>query len=506
MPNETQVETLFSGLQESSIIQRFGPTNTQPQETHSSRMNQRAEQRIERETKQQLKQQGFSITGENRAWVGFRRGHTEYIQQVWEDLDVAELEAIESGRDFPQSLKDTYKICLDISPSKVPTAIELLGSQFSDLPIYGKVAKGNLLDRENFPDLVLYVRGANKSEVLDFATALGYAVKHQLGSTQTDLDAALEIVPGSGVYLTQGNYQSKLRARQLGVASRYYSPDGSLFAGEFEETLTYAARRRNQFLIEENLYLFNGLPPTQRLLNLQMAAFDGVDVDFNLGIRERDVKVEEYFAPTSEKVPSLLAKLDQRYQELLEALPEKPSYEQAVRLASFLYTTSILIHPLENGNGQSCTNLATSCLYDLGFRKIYINPFMDGRLMRCRAFGLAVTQEAPTSDRTTPRDPQLKERAMQEEREKHATGIVSTALSSSYWGAVKRYVLEGDLRAALETARDTLPPQSEYARSYITRVREISDFLRENLTEEPVGSKNLTFHEQQQAHEETLLY
>lgn len=506
MPNETQVEALFSDLQESSIIQRFGPTNTEPQEPHGSRMTLREEQEIESETKQKLKQEGFSITGEDQAWIGFRRGHTEYIQQVWEGLDIAELEAIESGRDFPKSLKDTYKICLDIAPSKIPAAIELLGSQFANLPIYGKVAKGNLLNRENFPDLVLYMRGARKSEVLDFATVLGYAVKHKLGPTQTDLDAALEIIPKSGVYLTQGNYQSKVRAQQLGVASRYYSPDLSLFAGEYKDTLVYAERRKNQFLIEENLYLFNGLPPTQRLLNLQMAAFDGVDVDFNLGIRERDVKVGEYFAPTNEKIPSLLAKLDQRYQELLEALPEKPSYEQAVRLASFLYTTSILIHPLENGNGQSCTNLATSCLYDLGFRKIYINPFMDGRLMRSRAFGLAVTQEAPTSDRTTPRDPQLKEQAVQEEREEHATGIISTALSSNYWGTVKRYVLEGDFRVALNTARDTLPPQSEYAQSYITRVREISDFLQKNLAEEPVGSKNLTFHEQQQAHEETLLY
>lgn len=506
MPNENQIETLFGDLQESSIIQRFGPTNTQPQERHSSHMNQQDEQRIERETKRQLKQRDFSITGENQAWIGFRKGHTEYIQQVWEDLDVTELNAIESGRDFPPSLENTYKICLDISPSKIPVAIELLGSQFSNLPIYGKVAKGNLLDREDFPDLVIYVRGARKSEVLDFATALGYAVKHQLGPTQTDLDAALEIIPESGVYLTQGNYQSKLRAQQLGVASRYYSPDGSLFAGEYEDTLIYAARRRNQFLIEENLHLFNNLPPTQRLLNLQMAAFDGIDTDFNLGVRERDVKVGEYFAPTSEKMPYLLAKLDQRYQELLEALPERPSYEQATRLAAFLYTTSILIHPLENGNGQSSTNLATSCLYDLGFRKIYINPFMDGRLMRSRAFGLAVTQEAPTSDRTTPRDPQLKERAVQEEREEHATGIISTALSSNYWGTVKRYVLEGDFRAALDTARDTLPPQSEYAQSYITRVQEISDFLLENLTEEPAGSKNLTFHEQQQAHEEALLY
>ncbi len=292
----------------------------------------------------------------------------------------------------------------------------------------------------------------------------------------------------------------------MGVADRYYSPDGSLFAEEYQDTLVYASRRRNQFLIEENLFLFNNPSPTQKLLNLQMAAFDGTDPDFNLGIRERDVKVGEYFAPAFEKVPNFMAKLDSRYLELLETLPDNPTYAQAIRLAGFLYTTAILIHPLENGNGQSCTNLATSCLYDLGFRKVYVNPFMDGRLMRSRAFGLAVTQEAPTSDRTTPRDEQLKMKAQQEEREQHATGIITTALESKYWQTVKKYILDGNFQTAIESARDTLPPYDDYATSYIIRVQEIAEFLQTNLSEEPVGSKSLSFSEQREAHEEALLY
>lgn len=505
MPDQNeQIVSSMQDLQEPSELQRFGPTTHEIQEKRTYSPEECSD--IYRESVRELRKQGFSGAGENELWIGFKKGNTEFIERVWGNLASVELSAIESGEEFPPELKDAYRICVDVEPAKLPQFIEMLGEQFSSVPIYGTMVKASVLQRESFSNVLLHLRGVHKNEVLDFAVALGYAVRHQLGTTETDLDRALEVVPDSGVYITQGTYQAKVKAQEMGLTDRY-SPDMSVFATEYADVTTYLARRKNQFLIEENLYLFNGAPLSEKLVNLQTVAFDGLDVRINLGIRKSDVRAGDYSAPSNESLPELLGALDSRYAELVEKLGTEITYEQALRLASFTYTASLLIHPLKDGNGQSCANLATSCLYDLGFKKIYLNPFLDRRVMRSKAFGLIGTAEAPTSNYTEPLDPKLIQQHRLKERQNYSRDLLKSILEPSepsIWETISNYVVDGDYSATTAEMEVKLSPYREYGKSFIPRIDDIYRFMQLNLTDEPFGSKNQTFAEQNQSHEEAL--
>ena len=92
-----------------------------------------------------------------------------------------------------------------------------------------------------------------------------------------------------------------LAAAELGTEQEYYSPDGSVFRTEYQDILIYIERRKNQFVIQENMHLFTNMKITEKLMSLQQAAFDGIDADIKLGIREVGVSVgKEYVPPSSE--------------------------------------------------------------------------------------------------------------------------------------------------------------------------------------------------------------
>lgn len=504
-----QVEQTFSSLQELSELQRFDPATQEIQEKREYSSNELAG--IYAEASRELQRQGFDMAWENSFWIGFKKGDTEFIGGAWNDLERANLNTTGEGSDFRSGLKNTYKICVDVEPERLSHFVQMLGEQFSTVPIYGKMAKAELLSKNDFPNIILYLRGAHKNEVMDFAMALGHAVRRQLGTAQTNLDKALEVVPKSGVYITQGNYQAKIEEAELGTPKPYslYSPDGSVFATEYIDTITYLARRRNQFLIEENLSLFSGQPISEKLINLQLAGFDGIDFGINLGIRKGDTiaSIGDYIAPAQEKITELLEDLDRRYNELIALLGSGMSREQALRTASFVYLSAVLTHPLEDGNGQCCSNLITSLMFDLGFKEIYTHPLLDGKELTTKRFdsiGAGIVSTSISHEDLLDLNGVVKRMDLQ--RQQYAFDFIHGCLNSSVWQIARNYTVNGDSDTAKRMIDELEPPQKEYGNEFLPRLIEIEAFLSENLTEQPFASKNLTFAEQAQSHKEALLY
>lgn len=149
--------------------------------------------------------------GENLYWLGFvnkvRGDRGDY--NIWQEVGEREKAVIASGGVMPKEFLDAYKICIDIEPSKLPGLIRLLKEQFGDIPFSGKIAKPSIMGRGDFPKLVLYLGGADKSEALDFGINLAMAVRIQLGGSDAGLTYAKELEPCSGVFLTQGDFTTK---------------------------------------------------------------------------------------------------------------------------------------------------------------------------------------------------------------------------------------------------------------------------------------------------------
>lgn len=463
---------------------------------------------------------GGKVSGENESWFSFVNNNPSFAKEVWDDLAEREERAVEDDQDFPKEFLDAYKVCVDIPPTLLPSFLRLLDQQFADIPFVAKVAKPKVLRRENFPKLVLYIRGAKMNEVLDFAIALGRASKHQLGESSSKLIMAKEVEPGSGVFLTQGNFTVKQRAGELGRMEKYYGEDGALFKETEARFRDYFTRRRNQFLIEESLYEYVGFPKvSERLTALQADAFRGLPDKVKRGVRDHNVTVGEYFAPRHEVLKELTEALDSRSQELLDNPRFAKDYQQAVRSASAVYMLYILCHPFSDGNGQSCANMISSLLYEGGYQKVYLTAFLDGLKLRSKAFAEIETTESPTKDtrfwRKATEEMELKpgeesgqEKQKAREAQNYAAEFLGLATKKLAWAEILGYVNSGKLPdfSRLE-ARGTDKTTVAVLRSLLTRTEEINKFLLKALSDSPTGAKELDFGDLSQAAErgESLL-
>lgn len=451
--------------------------------------------------------------GENEYWLGFiSKGDVRETRAIWNTLDTIEEDSIHKGVPFPEGLRDTYKICVDIDPQKIPDLIGILGDQFDDIAYTGKIIKPEGFSRDNFPKVVLYVKGADINEGLDFAINLAKATKYQLGGSNSHLIMAKEIDRGSGVFLTQGDFTVKEFAVKQGKLHDYYGADGALFKETDIRYPIYLIRRQNQIVIEESLNEYLGVPLSERLVLLQEDAFKGIPDtgywEWKRGIREFDVKIgredEAYLAPRNEDLPALLQNLDKRAVELIQDPRFQTDYDYAVRTTSLLYTLSILTHPLNNGNGQSCTNLISSLLYEGGYDRRFFRAFLDGRELRARAFRDIQTTEAPTTkwgDKTRPTaEEKLKELA-DKRKQDYSHDFIDLA-TGELWPQILEYVQTGKNVDIGESVIGMDRIDRTVLRLLMSRVREIDLYCQKVLSEIPTGSRVLSFQEQQRAVEE----
>jgi len=466
-----------------------------------------------------LSRQGFRFggnepgdAGENEVWLGFiSLGDVRETRAIWNTLDAIEEDSIRKGVPIPEGLYDTYEICVDINPQKIPGLIDILGDQFGNIAYTGKVIKPDGFPRDNFPKVVLYIKGADINESLDFAINLAKATKYQLGGSVAHLICAKEIENGSGVFLTQGDFTVKDFAKKQGKLFDYYGIDGALFKETDERYPAYLIRRQNQIGIEEGLYKYVGIEPlSERLVALQEDAFQGIpDTGFwewKRGIRSFDVQIgkedrDSYLAPRNEDLPALLENLNKRAEELINDSRFPKDYDYAVRTASLLYTLAILTHPLNNGNGQSCTNLISSLLYEGGYSKRFFRAFLDGRELRARAFKDIQTTEAPTTEFTDETRPiagrKIKELA-DKRKQDYSRDFIERA-TGNLWPKLLEYVQTGNAVDIGERIVGMERVDRAVLRSLMSRVWEIDLYCQKVLSENPTGSRVLSFQEQQRA-------
>lgn len=454
-------------------------------------------------TRKILTESEFKVGGENgedEEWLGFSsRGGDEYPRAVWDKLADQEEAAIKKGTPMPEDFEETFKVCVDIPPTKIPAFMALLSESYGGLPYIGKMAKGGVLDVENFPNIVLYIRGTHLNEILDFSIALSKATKSLLGPTKASLKWAQEVEPDSGVFLTQGDFRAKQEAERVGNFGTYYSTNGAFFKETEEEFQAYLQRRRNQFVIEESLYDYKGVAtPSEMLRALHEDAFLNVTPHTPSTPRSCDVIVGRYIPPHYTDVPKLLEACDGSVKKLLENSKFRTDNEYAVRTASLSYMLYMLVHPFENGNGQACTNLISSMLFDGGHKNVYLTSLLDGRILRGQALGDIQTTEAPDSiwvhtigkDET---EDQTKRR-LQKDQQLYARKFIELA-TGELWPKIEEYVNTGKF--------PNLPTQdaivSNVLSSLLYRVNTIDRQLQGTLKDTPTGARDLTFGQLQQA-------
>lgn len=479
---------------------------------------------------------GFEVyEEENESWVGFRHGNTEYAAESWDRLDLEESLAVRAGVPFSEEMRqkmlESYKINIDIPPERIKDLFRLLAETLPEGDYIGKFGKGNILSSENFPKVVLYLRGSKTADVMDFTIALAKLVKYRLGGSDAQLVSAKDVEPGSGVFLSQGTYGHKEMAQELGNHDDYYGPDSALFKENEEKYQIYRKRRENQMKIEETLVNYVGIPtPSERLIELQRDAFEGIWSSPQLGIRQVGVRVSgvtdesDYIAPTSKSLRDLLHSSDTRILGLMGEPPYeeigKPAYEvwahesrfhqdydYAVRTAAAAYLLNILIHPFEDGNGQSTKNLISSLLFEGGHRKAYLGVSFEEFALKAKAFGDIQTKEAPTPKRITKAsDPERHARNMQrvlaDHKESWSVQFLNHVLGDECWAQVKSFVDSGEIPDLVDI---NLTDDERLALgSFMTRLNEINQMLQRDLSENPIGSPNLTVTELQRAQEMAL--
>lgn len=490
MNNVGKNESLFRDLMQQSIEQRFGirqKTETRHKELKPD------------ETMDILIMHGLKPTEQDESWIQFERGNPR--KKEWADLPEIERQAIENNLPFPLKLTSRFKIiCVGSDYGELLSKLEMVAELLEGYgqPVLAKVAKpGNELTY-----IVIYSQGLIRT--LDLALNIAHKFKSKMDSKIDPIDKAMEVVEGSGVFLTQGTYSNKKLADSIGASNRY-TPDGALFADIQKAAEEYIVRRKNQIVIEENLYLFLEGPPSERLIKLQMAAFDGLEDLINLGLREtgacvRNVtkSLEEdpgYVAPRAEAVGELLNMMDKRYEELMNSLPQGGvRFSQAARIASFLYMTSILIHPLEDGNGQSARNLATIALYELGMSRIYLPSYSKYVDEYCTALDLAVTSEAPKLCRTKALDPKEERKLEIKARQTHSYKLILAALDK-HWNVVREYIRNGGEVEEVIGRYDLTEEDKSYLLSYLKRLNQIAEYIKDHASKEPFGSVDLTYSE-----------
>src|SRR3989344_3947200 len=255
-------------------ITRFGPQEEAKTSTLSP-------EEINRKTQTALTRNDFDIDPRSVnnnypdwPWISFATSFGP--QPKSSSVEKAEHQAITQGEEIPEWLLDTYKICIDIDPQRIPDLVNIIGTQFHDIPLFGKIAKPPIYSRDNFPKMVLYFEDTDLNEVLDLSITLGKAIKRQIGPSDSILTRAMEVESRSGVFLTQGTYSTKEEALKLGKVEEYYTKGGVFYkkAAEKYPPELYLIRRHNQFVIEESLYNYVGHNKVSELLmDIQIDAF-----------------------------------------------------------------------------------------------------------------------------------------------------------------------------------------------------------------------------------------
>lgn len=451
--------------------------------------------------KEKLKESGFLYPkqrGENEAWLYFAsRAKFERTQRLWSGFDKQERKIIEEEKEVPWEMRQAYKVCIDVPVSELWKVIDILSSDFEGISFTGKIGRQRVLGKENFPKIVLYVAGADLSEALDFALNLAVSVKNKIGLVDSKLRWAKEIEENSGVFLTQGNFEVKEWAEKEGKFSQYYGSDGALFKKTEDEYSVRRLRRENQVTIEESLYDFVGIKPfSERLILLQERAFEGVE-GAELGIRKRDVRIgKSFFPPHFYELPALIKLCDSKTGELKGNNKIEKDFSLACRAMAVIQTFYFLVHPLRDGNGQSCMNLISSLLFEAGYQRVFFRTFLDGRELRIKALPELLGITEPTIDVLSGK---AKNEGKVEGEHSHTfPGEFIGILTNRPWEKVKQYVETG--RCGLEgKEKKELSEDDRILVSFIKRVADVSNYLNFCLKDAPTGSSRLSLGEQQKA-------
>lgn len=501
MPDPT-----FSG--EQADISRFGIREfVKPPE--------RSAKEIVAETRAALSRNGFKINEEKneRPWLGFSSKNSTFNEETWKNFADQEKAAVADNRGFPKDIVNTFRVCIDIDPNRLPQLVDILGEQFRDISFVGEVAvTEDLFTRENHPKVVLYIKGDHLNEVFDFSISLAKSVKRRIGGSTAKLIKAKEVEEGSGVFLTQGSSVVKVFASEQGKSDQYYSPDEAVFLRTERDFDEHLQRRKNQFLIEENLVEFSrgGYKDTfDRICELQEAAFVGLQEEKTRGLRITDVRVGKYYPPTFKELPALIKKCDGCLAEIFEDERFEKDQKYANRAVSLAFVLYILIHPLTDGNGQSTTNMLTSLLFEAGQSKYFVNNFLDGEALKTIALSSVESSETPTMEERTKPRPGNEEAVSDSgiiENQGYAADMLNLCLEGTGWFDLKAFVQTGSIAENL-SAKISGPwfDQVEHSGKFsiLTRANNIFAILNKVLSDKPVGDRKIPFGEMQEIVERT---
>lgn len=435
-------------------------------------------------------------TDSTSEWIGFSR-YAAHPQRIWQQLVEEERRAtsIEVGggetMTISRSSLRAMKILVDISHEDIPQFIELLSQDYPEVAFDGKIARQSNMQNPHMPTIALYIAGSHRSyECLDFALSLGRKAKDRFGVPSKKFDMAHEVVEGSGIWVTQGNYGYKQAAKKSGKFKEVYSDDGVFFKDPENDFETNETRRVAQLRIQRNLERLSGLKPGDVLTNIQEEIFKEVaDRNFELGIRKKDVHVGEYNPPPYQDLGKLMGLFDQRLGEMMQDERFRTDYEYARRVASLAHVFEILIHPLEQANSQSASNLVSALLSEGSHVKKYWRWSLDGE-------DFYLLSEFLSSDKgdTEPRlefrkhsDPALQRLA---QRADYMSSFLKVAMDDGGgWNEIKTFIdtgkpPEGFQKRYQMTIEQGLPNRLDY--DYIVEaVMDTDDYLKKTLSEEP---------------------
>lgn len=255
-----------------------------------------------------------------------------------------------------------------------------------------------------------------------------------------------------------------------------------------QEKTVREARLKNQAEIERKINsgeYRRGVSPSSRLVEIQNDVFKGIELGKELGIRKTNVKAGDYLAPHFKDLPDLLAKIDPQISKLVTSESFYEDYDYAIRSAALIYTLFIAVHPLRDGNGQSCLNLVYSYLNEANWKISLLPDYKKGAKLKAKGLSLLQTSESPTADFVdipttkdeSPENSTTEAPKENADKQKIATDLITNA-TGILWPYLEKYLQTGNPNVKTTELNSTL--RGDFW-SLVERIDGVNEQLKNSL-------------------------